>query len=339
MTCRTWPKSPQSPLHHTRSRCRTSSSEQCTNVLSCVRTRRRNLPSSVRVWESVVTTSCEYTATQSLRSSELQTSTTRTAVSRKAPPGFGGQHHATLSAAQRGIGYKRAGDIAPAHLGAFIAAKPRIQAMIHDGVTVGLLPKQPLETRLAAVIETAISTYLDALDDEDKPTAKLYVQKAAQAADEAWQQTIGGLQGPGVTNPTVSALEDPSSASQHEDSEGMDFSAHRKSRLSAPQLQAQLSWLTERTRLWRLKSTLFSKGAWQQVTRIEDLCHTHVSHKWLYHLDACAGSVLHRSCPRTQRRPGCVCHLLPCSSSPRRRRAGVISSQTITLQRRSLGFA
>ena len=28
------------------------------------------------------------------------------------------------------------------------------------------------------------------------------------------------------------------------------------------------------------------------MTRIEDLCHTHVSHKWIYHLDACAGSVL-----------------------------------------------
>ena len=68
----------------------------------------------------------------------------------------------------------------------------------------------------------------------------------------------------------------------------MDFSAPRKSRLSGPQLQAQLSRLTDRTRLRRLKDTLLSKGAWQQVTRIEDLCHAQVSH----HLDACAGSVL-----------------------------------------------
>ena len=58
---------------------------------------------------------------------------------------------ATLSAGQSGIGYTRARDIAaPAHLGALIAAKPRIQAMIQDAVTVGLLPRQPLETRLAA---------------------------------------------------------------------------------------------------------------------------------------------------------------------------------------------
>ena len=68
-----------------------------------------------------------------------------------------------------------------------IAAKPRIQATIQDRVTAGLLPKHPLETRLAAVIETALCTYLDALDDEDKATAKLNVQKAAQAADASKQ--------------------------------------------------------------------------------------------------------------------------------------------------------
>ena len=72
----------------------------------------------------------------------------------------------------------------------------------------------------------------------------------------------------------------------------MDFSAPRKSRLSAPQIQAQLSRLTDRTRLRRLKDTLLSKGASQQVARIEDLCHAQVSHKWPYHLDACAGCVL-----------------------------------------------
>ena len=37
-----------------------------------------------------------------------------------------------------------------------------------------------------------------------------------------------------------------------------------------------------RTRLRRLKDTLRSKGAWQQVTRIDDLCHTHVSPTWLH---------------------------------------------------------
>ena len=81
---------------------------------------------------------------------------------------------ATLSAGQSGIGYKRARDIAaPAHLRALMAAKPRIQAMIQDGVTAGLLAQQPLETRVAAVIETAISTYLSALGDEDSATTKV----------------------------------------------------------------------------------------------------------------------------------------------------------------------
>ena len=117
---------------------------------------------------------------------------------------------ATLCGGLSGIGHKRARDIAaPAHPGAPMAAKPRIQAMIQDAVQAPLLPKQPLETRLAAVLERAISTYLDALDDDDKDTALLYVQKAAPAAEEAWQRTIRGLQEPSVANPTVSTLEHP----------------------------------------------------------------------------------------------------------------------------------
>ena len=73
--------------------------------------------------------------------------------------------------------------------------------MIHDAV-FGVLPKHPLETRLDAVIETAISTYLSALYG-DQAVAKLYVQMAALAAVEAWQQIVGGLQGPSVANPTI----------------------------------------------------------------------------------------------------------------------------------------
>ena len=45
-----------------------------------------------------------------------------------------------------------------AHLGALIAAKPRIHGMIRDAVWAGLLPEQILETRLSEVIETATST-------------------------------------------------------------------------------------------------------------------------------------------------------------------------------------
>ena len=72
---------------------------------------------------------------------------------------------------------------------------------------------------------------------KDKATAKLYVQKAAQAPDEARQQTVEGHNGPAVTNPTVSETENSSSASQDDDDDDMDYSsAPRKSRLSAPQL-------------------------------------------------------------------------------------------------------
>ena len=83
--------------------------------------------------------------------------------------------------------------------------------------------------------------------------------------------------GPASRSRQCSDLEHANSASQDEDSEDTDFSAHWKSRLSAPHLQAQLSRMSDRTLLRRLKSTLLSTRAWQQVTRIEDLCPTHVS--------------------------------------------------------------
>ena len=109
---------------------------------------------------------------------------------------------ATFSAGQSGIGFKRARDIAaaaylgaliaaPAHLGALIAAKTRISGMIRDAVLAGLLPEQLLETRLPKVIENA-STYLSALDNDEQATARLFIQKAAQAADESWQHTVSG---------------------------------------------------------------------------------------------------------------------------------------------------
>ena len=55
---------------------------------------------------------------------------------------------------------------------------------------LGLLRKQQLKTRWAAVIETAISAYLGALDDEDKATAKLCVQMAAPAVNEASDSVV-----------------------------------------------------------------------------------------------------------------------------------------------------
>ena len=104
---------------------------------------------------------------------------------------------ATLSAGQSGIGYKRARDsVGPAHLGALIAAKPRILEMIQDAATAGLLPKQPTVTRLDAVIEAATAAYLAALDGVENVTALPYIRKAAQAADEAWQQTVQRHNGP-----------------------------------------------------------------------------------------------------------------------------------------------
>ena len=117
------------------------------------------------------------------------------------------------------------GTLSAGHAGP--AAKPRILAVRQDVIMAGLLPKQPLETRLAAVIETA-STHLEALHDEDRATVKLCIQKAAQAADEGSKQLKDTT---ALCHKPESELEHTSSASQDHDDN----------------LDAQLSRLSDRT--------------------------------------------------------------------------------------------
>ena len=60
-----------------------------------------------------------------------------------------------------------------------IAAKPRMLDMIRDAATAGILPDQPLLTRRSALIESGIVAFLDALDDADRPTAMMYLQRGS----------------------------------------------------------------------------------------------------------------------------------------------------------------
>ena len=63
----------------------------------------------------------------------------------------------------------------------------------------------------------ATTASLDALDDTETPTARVYLQKAAQAADGSWQQTIQGHSGPTITNPTAADIEQSGPSSQQDD--------------------------------------------------------------------------------------------------------------------------
>ena len=127
--------------------------------------------------------------------------------------------------------------------------------MIQDAVMAGLLPKHHLETRLASVIETATSTYLQALDGEDRATAKLY-DSASEAADEAWQQTVDGHNGPSLRTRQCQRSNTAARLLKTTTVTIWIFSSTpRESPLGAPQLQAQLSRLFNRTGLRRRKNT------------------------------------------------------------------------------------
>ena len=153
--------------------------------------------------------------------------------------------------ARRGLGVKRSVDVARrAHLGALISARPRIRDIIRDHCRL------VIRVTFAGAPGRFGRSSLHRLPGHPWLAAQLYLQKAAHAADEAWQQTVQGHNGPTVTNPTIPVIEQSSLASQHDDDEdGITFAPARKLRLYAPQLQAQLSRLSDGTRLGRLKST------------------------------------------------------------------------------------
>ena len=191
---------------------RQMSSELCTSESSSVRTRRRIL----RFFA---------TATRSCRRNGRLKSTMRLDNSPLRPPGIhGGQFGASCT--QRRPVQNRTQKSARHCVSSTPWSAPW-QPTVHPGDDTRFFYGRPLAettlgTRLAAVIDRATSTYLEALDGDDQAAAKLYVQKPAQAADEAWQETVDGHNGP--ANPTVSELEHPSAASRDDDSDDTDIS-------------------------------------------------------------------------------------------------------------------
>ena len=139
-------------------------------------------------------------------------------------------------------------------------------------------------------------------------------KKAAQAADEAWQQTVQGHKR--VHRPPTQQWQrfEPKAAQPLKMvlimiSEFTSAPPHKKPTQCTATPSASFHGLSDRTRLWRLKKmiyfkgawqhlkkTLHSKGAWQQVTRIKRL----VSHACLSPMALLLGRVCGK-CPDAAR--------------------------------------
>ena len=101
-------------------------------------------------------------------------------------PGFTDDitEHASLITTLSRNGCKRTADVArAAHLGALVAARPRIQAMMHDASTARLDSADPLMDRLDLLVQTATTTFTETLDDSQQAAAIRYLQEAALTAD------------------------------------------------------------------------------------------------------------------------------------------------------------
>ena len=161
VTCRAWPRSPQYPLGASHSKSlsdldsssrtsswqRRTSFEPCTHGSSSVRTPQTEFA----LLRESLGVSCikhilrvhGHTILQEQRAAEIYDELGQRSLERFFP-GFHGREHGTGHTQRR-----PARDIAAlTHLGALVAAKPRIQATFQDAVAAGLLPKHSLEARL-----------------------------------------------------------------------------------------------------------------------------------------------------------------------------------------------
>ena len=98
----------------------------------------------------------------------------------------------------------------PAHLGALIAARPRIRDTIRDATIAGLLPEQPFWARLDDLVETASAAFLDTLDDS---ASALTCKQEPQAAEEG--AAANQTRQPQI--PTIAETEPRDPTSQHQD--------------------------------------------------------------------------------------------------------------------------
>ena len=152
--------------------------------------------------------------------------------------------------------------------------------------------------RVDAHILSVQEAFLGTLDDVEQVKAEDFIGKAQEAAEEQWQGNAVGISSDRRQNLRVddayqSQDELGTLAAVEEDATGDGDPAG--SSLSPQHLQRELCKLSDCTRLRRLEKTLQDQCNWDQWTRLRELRHPEVSHRWIWHLDSVRGSVLTES--------------------------------------------
>ena len=140
------------------------------------------------------------------------------------------------------------------------------------------------------------------MDEIEIVRAEEFIRRAKAASEEAWRRAANGVSGPVPSAPRVAT-----DRNVNDDDDESEVRHSRGARISAPQLQRELSILADASKRRRLIDTLQRQGAWRQLDRIRELRHKDVSHKWLCHLDTRTGGVLSAVdfVPNVQKRLGC----------------------------------
>ena len=212
-----------------------------------------------------------------------------------------GHEQATLAAAFGGLGWRTASTTArPANLAALLQTGPKVRGMAAAAVHAGLLQVGQLEAKLDAWTQRVESAYLDNLDELERVKAEEYLTRVRTAAVTQWEQTLGAQVSASVRAPRADATyrnesdRNPVHLSSTDDGGSADADNSDR-RLTVAHVQKELCKIQDCTRLRALESTLTRQGNWPQLDRLRELRHPEVSHRWLWHLDTCDGSVMNQT--------------------------------------------
>ena len=223
-----------------------------------------------------------------------------------------GHIQASLSVRQSGLGWRIASEVSrPANLGALVASKPMVMAMVSDAAKAGLCSEELLLARYEQMCADATAAYLASLSEVEKVCAEEFLRRAYTAAEATWDRIVNGGAGAAPAIPRILAAGAvPSMSDDPQEDGGEAISRGRRGRTTSIHLQKELSALRDRSRLRDLEAELEAQGNWPQLDRVRELRHADVSHKWLGHLDTRSGSVLAAAdfVLNVQKRLGAISH-------------------------------
>eukprot|EP00973_Karenia_brevis_P090516 12402961-Karenia_brevis.AAC.1 len=204
------------------------------------------------------------------------------------------------------MGWRQASEQAlPANIAGLVLARPKLVNMAKDCERAGLLPEGAVQRLVDRQLRDMVIKFEQTLDSHEKHKVAALLDKAAAAAESAWQKIFTGdvaatAQAPVVElnagvdclSAQLSPLDDEAVEQLRSIEPDVTGVAPSPSPLSSAHLQRELSILLDSTSARRLQQRLQEGCRWEQHRRLKELSCKSQSHKWLWLINPRDGAVM-----------------------------------------------